>query len=130
MRAGGHTLGGEESGHIIFSQYAATGDGILTALKIMEVMSEEKNPLSQLAAKLTLYPRRQENIRVSDQDAVMASPLVFTARKQAEEKLQSQGRIVLRKSGTEPVIRVLAEHPDQALCDACVRQVVQAIRTL
>lgn len=130
MRAGGSLLGGEESGHIIFSQYAATGDGILTALKLMEVMLEEKAPLSQLAAPLTLYPRTQINIRVPDQDAVLASPLVFTARKQAEEKLRSQGRILLRKSGTEPVIRVLAEHPDQALCDACARQVVQAIRTL
>ena len=127
MRSGGHTLGGEESGHIIFSQYAATGDGILTALKIMEVMLEENAPLSYLAAPLTLFPRTQENVRVQNQDAVLASPLVFTARKQAEEKLRSDGRIVLRKSGTEPVIRVLAEHPDQALCDACVRQVVQAI---
>lgn len=129
MRSGGHLLGGEESGHIIFSKYAVTGDGVLTAIKIMQAMLDQKQPLSKLTAPLQFFPRTQENIGVINQEKALASPLVYAARKQAEEALRDQGRIILRKSGTEPVIRVLAEHPDQALCDRCVHQVAQAIRS-
>ena len=123
----GCRLGGEQSGHIIISKYATTGDGILTSLKIMEVMLAQKKKLSELAAELELYPQVMQNIPVKNGDAAMKDPEVQAAVDAAAKKLGDTGRILVRPSGTEPVIRILAEAPDQNLCEDCVRQVIDAI---
>ena len=115
MRRGGHLLGGEESGHIIFSKYATTGDGVLTAIKVMQAMLAQKTPLSKLAEPVRMYPRALKNVRVRDQEAALSAPAVQAALKNAREALKD-GRVLLRKSGTEPVVRVMAEAPDEEAC--------------
>ena len=127
MRAGGHMLGGEQSGHIIFSKYATTGDGLLTAIKLMQAMLDQKLPLSKLAEPVKLYPQQLKNVRVGDKDAAIHHPAVQAALKAAEEALHGNGRILLRKSGTEPVIRVMAEAEDAALCAQSVDAIVKAM---
>ncbi len=121
-------IGGEQSGHIIFSQYASTGDGILTSLKIMEVIKAKKTTLSKLAADVVLYPQRLVNVRVKDKGAVMADEDIKAALRAGEAKLCGNGRMLLRKSGTEPVIRVMTEAETFELCDECNNIVVDAIR--
>ena len=128
MRAGGHMLGGEESGHIIFSKYATTGDGMLTAIKLMQAMLDQKLPLSKLAEPVRLYPQVLENVRVADKDAAINHPAVQAAKRAAEERLHGDGRVLLRKSGTEPVVRVMAECSDEALCRRCVEEIVDTMR--
>ena len=128
MRAGGHMLGGEESGHIIFSKYATTGDGLLTAIKLMQAMLDQKQPLSKLAEPVQLYPQVLKNVRVADKDAVISNPAVQQAMRQAEQALAGDGRVLLRKSGTEPVVRVMAEAGDEALCNRCVDMIVQTMK--
>lgn len=127
MRQGGHLLGGEESGHIIFAKYATTGDGILTAMKLMQAMLDQKQPLSKLAEPFQLYPQELKNVRVQNKDAVLQSPAVQAAQAQAEALLNGNGRVLLRKSGTEPVIRVMAEAEDPALCRQCVDQIAAVL---
>ena len=128
MRSGGHMLGGEESGHIIFSKYATTGDGLLTAIKLMQAMLDQKQPLSKLAEPVQLYPQVLKNVRVADKDAVISNPAVQQAMRQAEQALAGDGRVLLRKSGTEPVVRVMAEAGDEALCNRCVDMIVQTMK--
>ena len=128
MRAGGHLLGGEESGHIIFAKYATTGDGVLTAIKLMQAMLDQKSTLSKLAAPLKLYPSLLKNVRVFDKEIVLNNQAVLDAKAAAEEMLHGDGRIVLRKSGTEPVIRVMAESRDQALCEKCVDSIIKVMQ--
>ena len=120
-------IGGEQSGHIIFRQFASTGDGILTSLKMMEVMLEKKLPLSKLGEPVIIYPQVLENVRVKDKRAVMGAPIVLEAIKQAEERLCGNGRMLVRESGTEPIIRVMAEASDVETCKECIEIVVQAI---
>lgn len=127
MRQGGHLIGGEESGHIIFAKYATTGDGILTAMKLMQAMLDQKQPLSKLAEPFQLYPQALKNVRVQNQDAVLQSPAAQAAQAQAEALLSGNGRVLLRKSGTEPVIRVMAEAADPALCRQCVDQIATVL---
>ncbi len=121
-------IGGEQSGHIIFSQYASTGDGILTSLKIMEVIKAKKTTLSKLASDVVLYPQRLVNVRVKDKSAVMSDERIKAALAEAESKLCGNGRMLLRKSGTEPVIRVMTEAETFELCDECNDYVVEAIK--
>lgn len=128
MQKHGNRIGGEESGHIIFSKHATTGDGILTSLKMMEVMLAEKVPMSKLAEGFTVYPQKLVNIRVGDKSAVMNDTKVLESVKLAEQKLKNKGRILLRESGTEPVIRVMVESEDKNLCDECIDVVVNAIK--
>ena len=116
MRENGYSLGGEQSGHIIFGDIECTGDGIMTSLRIMEVMRAERETLSQLAAPVKLYPQRLDNVRVTDKNAAMEAPAVREAIGQAEQFLQGNGRVLVRASGTEPLVRVLAEAPDNDLC--------------
>ncbi len=123
----GYTLGGEESGHIIFSKYASTGDGLITAIKIMDVLCDSKLPASKLSDGLTIYPQITKNIRVADKDAVLSDPDVIAAKESAEQRLSSNGRILLRKSGTEPVIRVMCEAESDELCRASVDSIVNKI---
>ena len=123
MVRGGHRLGGEQSGHIIFSKYARTGDGILTSLKIMEVMMAKKEALSRLAAPVTIYPQ----VRVKDKKTAQDDPAVQAAVKAVAEELGDTGRILVRESGTEPLVRVMVEAPEKAQCRALAQKVVDVI---
>lgn len=127
MAAHHNNIGGEQSGHIIFSKYASTGDGVLTSLKMMEVMMAREKTLSELAAPVTIYPQVLENVRVTDKGMVMTAPLVKQAVEHAEALLQDSGRMLVRESGTEPLIRVMAEAADGETCRKCIRIVVDAI---
>lgn len=127
MQQNGHRIGGEQSGHIIFSKYASTGDGILTAIKVMEVMLEEKQSLSKLAEPVKIYPQLLKNVRVRDKKTAREDKDVMAAVDAVAEKLGSEGRILVRESGTEPVIRVMVEAPDDATCEKYVSEVVDVI---
>ena len=122
-------IGGEQSGHIIFSKYASTGDGILTSLKMMEVMLAKKMPMSKLAEPLKIYPQVLENVRVTDKKAAQDDEAVQAAVKAVAEALGDTGRILVRESGTEPVVRVMVEAPDHDTCQKYVSQVVETIRS-
>ena len=128
MSKNGCALGGEQSGHIIFSKYASTGDGILTSLKLMEVMLERKQPMSKLTEGLTIYPQVLENVRVHDKAAARQDPAVQKAVDDVARRLGDTGRILVRESGTEPVLRVMVEAPEDAVCRECVAQVAEIIR--
>ena len=127
MSANGYRVGGEQSGHIIFRKYATTGDGILTAIKMMEVMLEKKKTLAELAAPVPVYPQVLKNIRVTDQAAAQNDPYVLSAVKAVGEKLGADGRILVRESGTEPVVRVMVEAGEEALCEKYVDEVIDVI---
>ena len=127
MTANGCRLGGEQSGHIIFSKYASTGDGILTSLKMMEVMMAKKQPLSQLCADLTIYPQILKNVKVTDKRAAQDDPAVRAAVAAVADRLGNSGRILVRESGTEPLVRVMVEAESEDLCAACVDSVVDTI---
>lgn len=128
MMQNDHIIGGEQSGHIIFSKYAATGDGILTALMIMEVILTKKMPLSDLIREVTIYPQLLENVRVTDKNAAMEDPEVLAEAKKVEEALGDNGRILLRQSGTEPLVRVMVEAETDALCAKYVKQVADVVK--
>ena len=128
MRQNGHLIGGEQSGHIIFSRYATTGDGLLTAIKVMEAVTESKMTLSELAAGMKAYPQRLKNVVVTDKDETMACEAVQAAVKQAERELGENGRVLLRKSGTEPLLRVMVEADTQELCEEKCDQIIEAMR--
>ena len=127
MTANGCRLGGEQSGHIIFSKYASTGDGILTSLKMMEVMMARKKTLSQLCEGLTIYPQVLKNVRVTDKRAAQDDPAVQAAVAAVADRLGAAGRILVRESGTEPLVRVMVEAESQALCEECVDSVIDTI---
>ena len=128
MAKNGCRIGGEQSGHIIFSKYASTGDGILTSLKMMEVMLAKKKPMSKLAEPLKIYPQVLENVRVTDKKAAQNDPAVQEAVSKVAEALGDTGRILVRESGTEPVVRVMVEAPDHDTCQKYVDEVVDVIR--
>ena len=128
MRETGYILGGEQSGHIIFGKFATTGDGLLTALKVMQAMLAQKKSLSELLEGYEKYPQVLKNVRVSDKQAVLSHPDVLAAKAEAEKKLGADGRMLLRKSGTEPVIRVMAEAKTFEAADAAVEKVLSAIK--
>ena len=127
MVRGGHRLGGEQSGHIIFSKYARTGDGILTSLKIMEVMMAKKEALSRLAAPVTIYPQVLINVRVKDKKTAQDDPAVQAAVQAVAVELGDTGRILVRESGTEPLVRVMVEAPEKDQCRALAQKVVDVI---
>ena len=129
MRKYNLSLGGEESGHIIFSKYATTGDGILTSIKMMEIMIAEKKKCSELYDGLEIYPQTLINIKVSDKDEAINDERTHTVFKEAESKLDELGgRIVLRKSGTEPLVRVLVEAKQKDICDKYANEVANIIK--
>ena len=123
-----HMVGGEQSGHIILRKYATTGDGILTSIMLMEAMVEQKAPLSKLAEPMQMYPQVLVNLRVADKDAVMNHPAVKESVKEAEASLNGLGRVLLRKSGTEPVIRVMSEASEYDACKGAVDHICRVIR--
>lgn len=127
MRANGHLIGGEQSGHIIFGKYGNTGDGLLSAIKIMQVMLDRKLPLSKLAEPVTIYPQVLKNVKVTDKDITMNDPDVQAEVKAVEKRLGDNGRILLRKSGTEPVLRVMVEAPTHDECEENVDSVIAAM---
>ena len=128
MTKNGCILGGEQSGHIIFSKYASTGDGILTSLKMMEVMMARKKKMSELLDGLTIYPQVLENVRVTDKKAAQDDADVQAAVKAVTEALGDTGRILVRESGTEPLLRVMVEAETEEVCRKYVDQVVDVVK--
>ncbi|MCI5698960.1 MAG: phosphoglucosamine mutase [Lachnospiraceae bacterium] len=124
MMANGHCIGGEQSGHIIFSKYASTGDGILTSLMIMGVILDKKQSLSALCAPVKIYPQVLKNVRVADKKAARENPKVVEAIQRVADTLGDEGRILVRESGTEPVIRVMVEAATDELCEEHVDAVI------
>ena len=122
-----HCLGGEQSGHIIFSKHATTGDGILTSLMLMEVITEKKMSLGTLASEVRIYPQLLKNVRVADKQEARENPAVVEAIKKVEEALGDEGRILVRESGTEPLIRVMVEAGNNDLCQKYVDQVIDVM---
>ena len=129
MTKNGCRIGGEQSGHIIFSKYASTGDGILTSLKMMEVMMAKKKKMSELAEPLKIYPQVLENIRVTDKKAAQQDSDVQAAVKAVAQELGESGRILVRESGTEPLVRVMVEASDEDICRRYVDSVINVIRS-
>ena len=127
MSQNGHCLGGEQSGHIIFSKHATTGDGILTSLKLMEVILEKKETLAKLADEVQIYPQVLKNVRVKDKEAAQADRDVQSEVQKVSDALGDTGRILVRPSGTEPLIRVMVEAPTDEICGKYVAQVVEMI---
>lgn len=128
MRQNGHIIGGEQSGHIIFGRYANTGDGILTAIKVMEAITETKQPLSVLASDMTVYPQLLKNVVVTDKDETLNCAEVKAAVAEVEKELGSEGRVLLRKSGTEPLLRVMVEAGTHEMCEQKVYYIIEAMR--
>ena len=129
MVQNGHRIGGEQSGHIIFTKYATTGDGILTSLKLMEVMLAKEKPMSELAAPVVFYPQVLKNVRVKSKPAAQNDPDVQAAVKKVAEELGENGRILVRESGTEPVIRVMVEADTNEICEKYVDAVIDVIKS-
>ena len=129
MVQNGHRIGGEQSGHIIFSKYATTGDGILTSIKMMEVILAKKLPLSKLAEPVTIYPQVLKNVRVKSKPEAQNDLDVQEAVAKVAEMLGDTGRILVRESGTEPVIRVMVEAETESLCEKYVDQVIDVIKS-
>ena len=127
MVENGHRIGGEQSGHIIFSKYATTGDGILTSLKMMEVMLAKEKPMSELAAPCVFYPQVLKNVRVKSKPDAQNDPDVQAAVAKVSEELGEDGRILVRESGTEPVIRVMVEAGSDEICEKYVDSVIDVI---
>ena len=128
MVQNGHRIGGEQSGHIIFTKYATTGDGILTSLKMMEVMLAKGKPLSELAAPVVFYPQVLKNVRVKSKPDAQNDPDVQLKVLEVGKKLGDEGRILVRESGTEPVIRVMVEAGSDKVCEEYVDSVIDVIR--
>ena len=128
MVQNGHRIGGEQSGHIIFTKYATTGDGILTSLKMMEVLLAKGKPLSELAAPVVFYPQVLKNVRVTSKPEAQNDPDVQAQVQKVAEELGDDGRILVRESGTEPVIRVMVEAGSNELCEELVDSVIDVIK--
>ncbi len=127
MTANGHMVGGEQSGHIILSKYATTGDGILTSIKLMDTMIKKKQPLSRLAEPVAIFPQVLRNVRVEDKKKVTENAEVKALVNAIGENLGKEGRILLRESGTEPVVRIMVEASSVEICQKCIHGVVDLI---
>ncbi|MCI8418041.1 MAG: phosphoglucosamine mutase [Lachnospiraceae bacterium] len=130
MTQNGFQLGGEQSGHIIFSKHATTGDGILTSLKVMEVILERKVTLATLASEVKIYPQLLQNLKVSHMDATLNHEKVQEAIASVEKRLGEDGRVLVRKSGTEPLLRVMVEALTDELCEECVLHIINAMKSV
>ncbi len=128
MNEKGYILGGENSGHIIFSNYANTGDGIITALKIMQVICAKKATLSELCRGMTIYPQVLKNFRVTDKNAVLNDSDVQNAVKAAENALGTEGRVLVRPSGTEPLLRIMTEAKTKDLCEKYIADIAEVVK--
>ncbi len=123
----GNCIGGEQSGHTIFMKYETTGDGIVTSLKLMEVMLAKGKPMSELAAPVVFYPQVLKNVRVKSKPDAQNDPDVQAAVKKVADALGDTGRILVRESGTEPVIRVMVEAESDEICEKYVDEVIKVI---
>lgn len=128
MKKNGYNLGGEQSGHIIFLDYNTTGDGLLTALQLVNIMKMTKKPLSELAGEMKKYPQKLVNVKVTDKQEAIANEEVQRVIREVEEEMAGNGRILVRPSGTEPLVRVMVEAPTNELCDQYVERIVAVIR--
>ena len=130
MRERGASVGGEQSGHVILSDHAATGDGLVTALALLDVMARSGKPLSELARVMEVYPQKLINVAVRDAASAKTVAALGTVERsvsEAESRLGEEGRILLRPSGTEPVVRVMVEHADEAVCEAVCEEVARVV---
>ena len=130
MDENGYELGGEQSGHIIYKKFANTGDGILTSLKLMEAMIEEKTDIASLRRDLKIYPQKLVNVKVKDKEETLGNKEVQAKIKEVEDRLQDSGRVLVRKSGTEPLIRVMVEAETEKSAEASVNEIVEKIKDL
>ena len=128
MKKGGYNLGGEQSGHIIFLDYNTTGDGLLTGLQLVNIMNETKKPLSELASEMKKYPQKLVNVRVTDKHGVTANAKVQEVIRAVESEMNGNGRILVRPSGTEPLVRVMAEAPTAEECTSYVDRIVAVVQ--
>ena len=128
MKKNGYNLGGEQSGHIIFLDYNTTGDGLLTALQLVNIMKIKGKPLSELAGEMKKYPQLLVNVKVADKEKVMENEKVKAAIQDVEAEMNGNGRVLVRPSGTEPVVRVMAEAPTEEACRSYVERIVAVIR--
>lgn len=128
MKANGFVLGGEQSGHIIFSEFSRTGDGLLTAIMLMTILTETKTPLSVLASEVTMYPQVLKNVEVDDKASTLDDAAVKAAVDATTAYLGSEGRVLLRASGTEPVLRVMSEASTYEDCEKCVDDIIKAMK--
>ena len=128
MMENGHCLGGEQSGHIIFSKYGTTGDGIMTSIRIMEAITEKKQDLATLAREVRIFPQLLQNVRVKNKAQTRADEAVVAMIEQVEQELGDNGRVLVRESGTEPVIRVMVEADTDELCKICVEKIVHVMK--
>src|SRR5699024_1150558 len=127
MIRGGYNLGGEQSGHIIFLDYGTTGDGLLSALQLVNVMKETDKALSELANEITLFPQILKNVRVIDKYRAMNNPRIQDEIDMIEAEMAGNGRVLVRPSGTEPLVRVMVEAATEELCDRYANQVADVI---
>ena len=128
MKETGAILGGEQSGHLIFLEHATTGDGLLTSLKLVEVMKRTELPLSQLAREMEKQPQLLVNIRLEDKDSILSHELVTLALIRAETTLGEMGKLVVRPSGTEPLVRIMAQGPQYHILEEVIADISQAIQ--
>ncbi|WP_062049190.1 phosphoglucosamine mutase [Bacillus sp. JCM 19034] len=128
MRKGGYNLGGEQSGHIIFLDYITTGDGLLTAVQLVNIIKATGRKLSDLAEEMETFPQELVNIRVSDKNAVMENVEVRNVIEQVEEEMRGEGRVLVRPSGTEPLVRVMVEAKTEELCSTYVNQIAEVVK--
>ena len=128
MEKGGYSLGGEQSGHIILKKYATTGDGLLTAIMVAEEMRDRKSPLSKLSEAVVPYPQVTKNVRVSDKSATVSDEEVKKKYDELNGEIGDRGRILLRVSGTEPVIRIMAECENRDDCDKYISRLYDVIK--
>jgi phosphoglucosamine mutase len=128
MNEGGYALGGEQSGHVIMSEYATTGDGLLTGLHLVAEMARQNKTIAELASVMTVYPQVLINVRDVDKDAVDADPVVEDAVRAVEAELGDTGRVLLRKSGTEPLVRVMVEAADADSVQTYADRLVDVVR--
>jgi phosphoglucosamine mutase len=128
MKKGGYNLGGEQSGHIIFLDYNTTGDGLLTGLQLVNILKITEKPLSELAAEMKKFPQKLVNVKVTDKHHVTDNEKVKAVIDQVEAEMNGDGRILVRPSGTEPLVRVMAEAPSEALCEQYVNRIVDVVK--
>ncbi|WP_085993606.1 phosphoglucosamine mutase [Oceanobacillus senegalensis] len=130
MRKGGYNLGGEQSGHIIFLNYNTTGDGMLSALQLVNVMKETGKPLSELANEMIIYPQVLKNVKVKDKNEAMNNLKILNEIEKVEKELGDEGRVLVRPSGTEPLVRVMVEAPTKEECEKYVERIVKVVDDL
>ncbi|CDO03816.1 Phosphoglucosamine mutase [Oceanobacillus picturae] len=130
MRKGGYNLGGEQSGHIIFLDYITTGDGMLSALQLVNVMKETGKKLSELAGEMAIFPQVLKNVRVTDKNEALTNARILSEIEAVERELGEDGRVLVRPSGTEPLVRVMVEAPTKEECEKYVKRVVDLIEEL